>query len=53
MIKKVSLSASGSAFIGMFVGRDAISYVRHSFGYLKQSAQEAVPSSSKSNVPGG
>jgi chromosome segregation ATPase len=44
MIKKVIFVGVGGAILcALFVGRDAVSYVRTSFGYLKQSAQEAVP----------
>ncbi len=44
MIKKVIFVGVGGAILCvLFVGRDALSYVRTSFGYLKQSAQEAVP----------
>jgi peptidoglycan hydrolase CwlO-like protein len=44
MIKKVIIVGLGGALLCvLFVGRDALSYVRTSFGYIKQSAQEAVP----------
>jgi chromosome segregation ATPase len=44
MIRKVIFVALGGALLsGLLIGSDAFSYVRTSFGYLKQSAQEAVP----------
>jgi chromosome segregation ATPase len=44
MIKKVIfVGAAGAVLCGLFVGRDAISYVSTSLGYVKQAAQEAVP----------
>jgi predicted nucleic acid-binding Zn-ribbon protein len=44
MIKKVILVGVGGAILfGLLVGTHAMSYVRTSFGYVKQSAQEAIP----------
>jgi chromosome segregation ATPase len=44
MLKKVIIVGVGGAILcTLFVGRDVLSYVSTSFGYLKQSAQEAVP----------
>jgi chromosome segregation ATPase len=44
MIKKVIFVGAAAALVGVvFVGRDAISYIRTSFGYIRQTAEEAVP----------
>ena len=44
MIKKVIFVGLGGALlVGLFVGHDAISYMRTSYGYMKQAAQESVP----------
>src|SRR3989304_4090242 len=44
MIKKVIfVGVVGVVLCGLFVGRDLLSYVRTSFGYIKQTAQEAIP----------
>ncbi len=44
MIKKVIFAGLGGALLCvLFIGRDVLSYVRTSFGYVKQSVQEAVP----------
>ena len=44
MIRKVFVIGGGAALLGLlFVGRDAISYIRTSAGYVTDSVQEAVP----------
>jgi hypothetical protein len=44
MIKKVIfIGLGGALLVGLFVGHDAISYMRTSYGYMKQAAQETVP----------
>ncbi len=44
MIKKVIFVGAAVALVGgLFIGRDAISYLRTSFGYIRQTAEEAVP----------
>jgi prefoldin subunit 5 len=44
MIRKVLILGGGAALLGvLLVGRDVISYLRTSFGYVKQSVTEAVP----------
>jgi len=44
MIKRVIfVGLAGVGLVGLFVGRDAVSYLSTSFGYVKQAAQEAVP----------
>jgi phage shock protein A len=44
MIKKLIILGTVGTVLGVFfVGRDAISYIRTSCGYIRQSAQEAVP----------
>jgi chromosome segregation ATPase len=44
MMKKVIFaSVGGLLLVGAFVGRDVFSYIHTSWGYVKQSAQEAVP----------
>ncbi len=44
MIKKVLIVGGGAALLGLvFVGRDAMSYLRTSAGYVSDAVQEAVP----------
>jgi chromosome segregation ATPase len=44
MIKKMLIVGSGAALLGLvFVGRDAISYIRTSAGYVNDAVQESVP----------
>jgi len=44
MLRKVIIAGIGGALLtGVLVGKDAVSYVRTSFGYIKQAAQDAVP----------
>jgi chromosome segregation ATPase len=44
MIKKVLIVGSGAALLGLvFVGRDAMSYLRTSAGYVSDAVQESVP----------
>jgi hypothetical protein len=44
MIRKVLIAGGGAVLLGsLLVGRDVISYIRTSCGYVKQSVQEAVP----------
>ena len=44
MVKKVLLLGGGVVLLGsLLVGRDAYSYLRTSFGYVTDAAQEAVP----------
>ncbi len=44
MIKKILIIGGGAALVSMvLVGRDAMSYVRTSFGYVSDAASEAVP----------
>ena len=44
MIKKMLIVGSGAALLGLvFVGRDAMSYLRTSAGYVTDSVRESVP----------
>ena len=44
MIKRVLIIGGGAALVGLiFVGRDAMSYLRTSAGYVSDAVQEAVP----------
>lgn len=44
MIKKALIAGSGVALLGLvFVGRDAMSYIRTSAGYVSDAVQETVP----------
>jgi len=44
MIRKVIILGSGVLLVGLLlVGRDAVSYVRTSAGYVKDSVQETIP----------
>jgi chromosome segregation ATPase len=44
MIRKVLIAGGGAALLGaLLVGRDVVSYLRTSAGYVKQSVQESVP----------
>jgi hypothetical protein len=44
MIKRILIAGGGAALLGLvFVGRDALSYVRTSAGYVSDAVQETVP----------
>ncbi len=44
MIKKMLVVGGGAALLGLiFVGRDAVSYLRTSAGYVSDAVQETVP----------
>lgn len=44
MIKRMLIVGGGAALVGLFlVGRDALSYVRTSAGYMTDAVQESVP----------
>jgi len=52
MIKKIMLVAVGGAVAAVLFGRNAIGYVRTSMAWVRESAQNAVRSSSRSTTPG-
>jgi len=44
MIRRTIVGAAvGTVLVGIFVGRDAVSYVRTSYGYLRDSVRNSVP----------
>jgi len=51
MIKRMLIVGSGAALLGIvFVGRDALSYLRTSAGYVTDAVRESVPSSFRSTA---